>query len=185
MVELYSESNLIDVKKQKNKCLTVFFAVTTVFVACVISLLIYYALEPYGTNKKIPLIIAECVITGLYVIFTYIFMAIKYSRAKKYCNLLSNLIGKNTTKSTVTFMRFSSEVTAKDGVDFSSIIFVEWSEKEKDFMERHVFLDKEKSRPDFHPGDEVNVYTRMNILVGYEIFERTNLSNTPFDQNNN
>ena len=181
MTEIYSAIDLEKAKKQKNKCLAVFFSVSLVYLAAAVFMLVYFILEPYGTTKRTPLIIGEGVLTAVYVIFIYIFMAIKFARVKNYVKLLDNLIGKNVTKSIASFMRFNGETTVKDRVDFTSMTFVEWSEKEKDYMERHVLLDKEKARPDFRPGDEVILYTRMNILVSYEVAERTVLEGTPFE----
>ena len=181
MNEIYSSSDIESVVKQKKKCLTVIFTVSAVYLAAAVFMLVYFILQPYETPKKTPLLVSECVLTAIYAVFIYIYASIKYSRVNNYLKMLKNLLGKSTTKTEASFMHFNSETTVKDKVDFYSMTLVEWSDNEKDYMERHVLLDKEKARPDFRPGDEVVLYTRMNILVSYEVAERKFLQGTPFE----
>lgn len=70
------------------------------------------------------------------------------------------------------FVRFEEEDLPKDAVDVSACVFKTWSEKRKEWMERNIYLDNEKPRPDFSEGDLVRYFTQSNFLVQYEILAR-------------
>ena len=182
MTEIYSNADLDAVTAQKRNCLIYFFSVTAVFVAAVTVIFVWFLLEPYGTPKKPWLLTLECVLTGLYAIFAYIYLAIRFSRVRRYCVMLYRALNRKPTEGEATFMRFNGEVNVKDGVDFKSMTLVEWSDKEQEYMERYVLLDVEKPRPDFRVGDALIIKTYSNILVGYEITNRTDLAGTPFEE---
>ena len=180
MTNVYCKADLDAVLKQKRNCLTYFYIVTGIFLAAAIFVFVYFLLEPYGTDKEWWLLTVECVLTGIYVIFAYLYMSVRFSRVRKYCKVLERALIRKPTAGSATFMRFNSDVTVKDGVDFKSMTLVEWSEKEKEYMERYILLDVEKPRPDFRAGDEIMFNTYANILVSYEVSNRTDLVGTPF-----
>ncbi len=182
MTEIYQRADYESALKQKKKCLTYFLIVTGVYALLAAAVFIYFLFEPYGSKKETWLLVIEGVLTGLYVIFAYVYMAIRFSRVRRYCIFLLRALERKPTSGTASFMRFNSEIMQRDGVDFKSMTFIEWSEKEKDFMERNVFLDVEKQRPDFRAGDEVSFNTYANVLVSYKINNRTDLVGTPFEE---
>ena len=67
------------------------------------------------------------------------------------------------------FVRVDSSITTKDGVDFISLVFLEWSEKKQDYFERYVLYDIEKPIPDFKRGDFVKFTTQANKMIAYEL----------------
>ena len=180
MTEIYSRADQEAVLKQKRNCLIFFFSVTAVFLAAVTAVFVYFLFEPYGSPKKPWLLALESTLTGLYAIFAYFYLAIKFSRVRRYAIMLGRALDRKPTVSFATFMRFNGEVNVKDGVDFTSMTLVEWSEKEQEYMERYVLLDVEKPLPDFHVDDALTIKTYSNVLVGYEITNRTDLAGTPF-----
>jgi hypothetical protein len=181
MTKIFYENDLVKAKNQKKKCLTYFFIGTGVYLALSVFMFVFFVLEPYGSKKETPLLIGECVLTGIYVVLSYIYMTIRFSRVKNYCVMLERALTRKPSTGTATFMRFNSDITVKDRVDFKSITLVEWSEKEKEYMERYILIDPEKPRPDFRAGDEISFETYSNILVGYTINNRTSLAGTPFE----
>ena len=180
MNKVYSVEDFEAVKLQKKRCLTNFFVATAIYLVIAIFIFVYFLFEPYGSKKETWLLVGECVLTGLYATFAYIYMSIRFARVKNYCDMIERALNRKPTAGTATFMRFNSDVNVKDKVDFKSMTLVEWSEKEKEYMERYILLDPEKPRPDFKAGDEISFLTYSNILVEYEIINRTNLADTPF-----
>lgn len=181
MNKIYSPADLDAVKRQRTHCLIFFFAVTAVYLAVAITLFVFYVLEYVG-SPRIPYFKAGVYVsTGLYVIFAYIYMSIRFSRVRRYAKLLRLILVRTPTSGTATFMRFNSDLSVKDGVDFKSMTLVEWSDKEKEYMERYILLDAEKPLPDFREGDEISFKTYANILTQYEILHRTKLAGTPFE----
>ena len=67
------------------------------------------------------------------------------------------------------FVRIDSSVTVKDGVDFISIIVLDWSEKKQEYFERNILFDVEKPIPEFKKGDIIKHVTHANILISYEL----------------
>lgn len=181
MTDIYSKKDLTAVLAQKKRCLTYFFIVTGVYAALTIGLLVWFLLEPYGSKKEPWMLTGECVLTGLYVIFAYIYMTIRYTRVKKYAKILDYVLTKPKTKSVSNFMRFNSDIVVKDGVDFKSMTVIEWSEKESEYMEHNILLDVEKPRPPFKAGDEIESYTYSNVLVSYRLVNRSDFTGTPFE----
>lgn len=182
MTEIYSKGDLEAAVKQKRNCLIYFFTVTGIFLAVSVFVFVYFLFEPYGSAKKPWLLTLECVFTGLYAIFSYLYLSIRFSRVRRYKIMLERALNRKPTEGEATFMRFNGEVNVKDGVDFRSMTLVEWSEKEQEYMERYVLLDVEKPRPDFRTGDLLKIKTYSNVLTGYDILNRANLSGTPFEE---
>ena len=181
MTEIYSGADLQAAKKQKKKVHITFFSVTGVFIAVAAALFVYFLFEPYGSPKETPLLVTVCTLTGLYAVFAYLFLSIKFSRVRRYCIFLSRVLSRKSVYSEGTFMRTNEETVSKDGVDLKSMILVEWSEKEKDYMERKILLDAEKAVPKLRPGDLLGVNTYSNVLVSYEVLNRAGLEGTPFE----
>ena len=67
------------------------------------------------------------------------------------------------------YVRTDSSVTVKDGVDFISIVVLQWSEKKQEFFERNILFDIEKPLPAFKKGDVIRHITHANILMAYEL----------------
>ena len=183
MTHIYSSGDLENAKNQKKKCLIFFFVMTAVYVLVAAGIFIYFLFEPYGSKKETWLLVSECVISAIYAVFAYIFMTIRFSRVRNYCIMLSRALTRKPTAGTATFMHFNSDITTKDKCDFKSMTLVEWSDKEKDYMERYILIDPEKPRPDFRAGDELSFETYSNVLVSYTINNRTDLVGTPFGDN--
>ena len=59
----------------------------------------------------------------------------------------------------------------KDGVDFKSLIFLEWNKYKKDYFERKVLVFNEKPFPEIPDGATVTFITQGNVLISYEITE--------------
>ncbi len=180
MTEIYSAGDYDAVVKQKKRSLVLFFTILGIYIAASVAIFVYFLFEPYGTPKRPWLLLSECVITGLFVIFAYVYLSIKFKKVRRYCIFLERILNREPTSGEATFMRFNSEVTVKDGVDLSSMTLVEWSEKEKDYMERRVMLDCEKPLPDFRAGDMIKFNTYSNVLSSYDIVNRTVLKDSPF-----
>jgi len=173
MTNVYFQQDYERVTEQKKKSLTLFLTVTGIALLAMVGVFVWFILEPYGTKKEPWLLVLISVISGLYAIFAYIYLSICYARVKNYKKMLGYALTRKPTEGQAVFMHFNSGITVKDKVDFQSITFVEWSEKEKDYMERNVFFDPEKTRPDFRTGDEIRLLTYSNILVAYEVLNRT------------
>ena len=71
--------------------------------------------------------------------------------------------------STGSFFEFDEKIQDKDGVDFKSLIFLEWNKYKKEFFERKVLVFYEKPFPEIPLEANVTYVTQGNVLVSYEI----------------
>lgn len=182
--KIYSEADLAAAKAQKKRMLIVFLSATFVYVAASAVILVFHILEPFDAPapKRTVRLVAECVISAVYITLAFVFISIRYARVRRYCKFLSSVLVRVPTEGIASFMRFNSDVTVKEGVDFKSMTLVEWSDKQNDYLERYVYLDLEKPLPPFKAGDEVRLKTYANVLVAYDILNRTDLTDTPFSE---
>lgn len=172
VVTMYSDADLFSAYKQKNRVLGVFWSVTLVYAIVAISMLIYHISLPYASELDgIPKAVTY-VCSAVYVVFVFPFMAIKYSRVRKYVTMLSFLSTGLKMTETNYFYTFRQQTLQKDNIDVLSCIFATWSKKKEEWMEREIYADVEKARPDFGGGDLVRYVTQSNILVQYEVLQR-------------
>ena len=72
-------------------------------------------------------------------------------------------------KYTGNFLEYDETVQVKDGVDFKSLVFIEWNKYKNDFFERKVLVFNEKPFPEIPEKANVNYVTQGNVLIEYEI----------------
>ena len=169
MVNVYNENDYITVKKQKRNFLKWFFISLTAVLAVCISMFVVYTLQEFNTPLKAPLLAITIAITAIYGGIYYVLLAVKYKRIKSYYMMLYYFQHGLKAQNANAFVRVDSSITTKDGVDFISLVFLEWSEKKQDYFERHVLYDIEKPIPDFKRGDFVKFTTQANKMIAYEL----------------
>lgn len=171
MVEIYDESDYASVALQKKKFLIVFFATLAVLVAIDAAVFVYYARCEYGTPLETPLLIFNIVTTSIYLLVYYVLFEVKFRRMRCYSKMLADFKTGLEQTGTNAFVRVDGSITEKDGVQFLSLVFLEWSEKKQDYFERDVLFDLEKPLPEFKKGDMVKHRTQGNVMVAYELYD--------------
>ncbi len=168
MTIVYSDNDLVASYKQKKKLFYIYLAVAAVYLALCIACLVYYVNTPFNspaqTAPKWIVWVSSCV----FVIFSFIFLPIKYQRVRKYYKLIAYLsIGLKTVNRSI-FLRYE-EPELKDNVDYYVLIMSEWNNKKLEYMDRKIYVDKEKTLPEFKSGDIVSYLTQGNVIIGYEV----------------
>ncbi len=168
MTVVFNDDDLISAYKQQRNILRGFLGVTLFFVVVCIACLAYFMSLPYkDPMQPVPQVIVS-VVSCLYVVFAYVFMGIKFHRARRYYKLISYVsVGMKQVNNSI-FLRYE-EPELRDGVDFYVLIFSEWSKKKSEYMDRKIYCDKEKALPVFQKGDEVCYLTQGNVIIEYEI----------------
>ena len=169
MTEIYSQADLHAIKKQKKTVYTVYFAVLTVFILLSVGILIFYNAQDFGTPLKTPLLLLEILLSSAFIIFSFVFIELKIKRVKAYCSFLNEVFEIENTKSVNVFVRHDKTVSVKNKVEFTSLIFLEWSEKQHEYYEISVYFDVEKIVPNFKKGDKVYYKKYSNVLPAYDI----------------
>lgn len=167
-MEYFTESELIEVKHQRNKLLTIYLIVLATFVVLSVGLFIWYRLLPYGSNHDIIIRCIAYPLTAVFVVYSFVFLGIPYKRANKYYLLCTHLQNGIRETSEGEFLEYDESKTIKDGVDMKALVFIEKSvHKGRDF-ERKVLVFYEKPFPEFAKGERAKYITQGNTLINYE-----------------
>ena len=171
-VTVYNDADLLSAYKQKNKTLLVFWGITLVYLAVCIAMLVFHISLPYASDLDVIPQAVTYVLSAVYVIIIFPFMVIKYHRVRKYLTMLSFLSKGLKMTETNYFYTFREQTLQKDNIDVLSCVFATWSKKKEEWMEREVYADVEKPKPDIDSGDLVRYVTQSNILVQYEVLQK-------------
>ena len=174
MTEYYTDAELVSAKKQKKRVLIAYFSVLGVYLAISAACLVYFITLPYAgykdTSHTISLIKAvHYTLTAIFVIFSFIYLGIKYRRTRRYYKMCNNLSTGLRETSTGSFLEYDESIQDKDGVDCKALVFIEWNKYKKDFFERKVLVFYEKPFPEIPLEANVSYVTQGNVLVSYEI----------------
>lgn len=165
---IFDDNDLIGAYKQKRKIFWFYMLIVALYAAiCIFSIVYYVGLpfeDPMQALPKWLVWVSSCV----FIIFSYIYLGIKFHRARRYYKLISYLsVGMKQVNNSI-FLRYE-EPELKDGVDFHVLIMSEWSKKKSEYMDRKIYSDFEKPRPQFQSGDKVRYLSQGNVIVEYEV----------------
>ena len=172
MISVYNDEDLLSVYKQKQKIFWIFVAITAFYLAFCIAWLIYHISLPYGDAKDVLPQAMVYIASVLYVLFIMPYMAIKYSRVRRYYKMLTYVGEGLKTEETNYFYRFREKSLQKDNIDVIGCVFETWSRKKSEWLEREAYFDPEKKLPDFESGDYVRYVSQSNFIIQYEILQR-------------
>lgn len=168
MNQLYTLNDVKKSNNQKATWLAIYIAVISIFVAGIVAILVIYANEPYGTEKKTPLMITLIVLAGVAVILSFLFFILVFGPIHRYNHYLKyTVFGKRKTSS-VTVIDVFYQPNDFRGLDFYTLSVLEWSDVRKDFLERNILVDAEITSLDLAPDDIVTVETCANCLLAYQ-----------------
>lgn len=169
MIQYFNDNEFINAKKQKRRTLIVYFVIFAIYAIISTGLFLWFRTLPYMSEEITKVKIIHHVISVIFIIFSFIYLGIKYKRVKKF--FIMNLNMKTGIKETFTgsFFEYDENVQQKDGVDFKALIFLEWNKYKEDFFERKVLIPFEKEFPKFEENQNVKYITQGNVLYSYEI----------------
>ena len=168
MTRLYDDSDLWDAVAQKRKILGVFLGVTGGYLIGLVGFTVWYVLLPYAAPEGKWIIAATCVLTALYMMFSFPWMGIKFKRSRAYCKMLK-FISLGLKEYTVAPFEGIDDWTTHDGVDVNVATFSVRNVKRDEVMTRQIYVDGEKDFPPFEAGQSVRLVTQGNLLIEYEI----------------
>jgi hypothetical protein len=171
---IYSDSDYESVKSQKKKLKIVLFTVLGIYLLISLAVMIFYLGLPYKSDKIIYAKIIEFTVTGIFIIFMFLFLSLKYKRVKAYYKVLGYINTGIKESNYGEFLRFENTIEIKENVEFKFMIMSEWNQRKSEFFERKVLIDKEKNFPNIKEGEKVKYITQGNILLEYEIVEGEN-----------
>ena len=173
---VYNDADFLAAVAQRKKVLGLFLGILAFYLAlCIVSLVYYMGLPYNDPMQTLPKMIVW-VATGLFVVFSFPYMGIKYHRVNKYYKLLYIISEGIKTEEKCYFAYFAEKDLQKEGVDVISCIFKTWNKKKQEWMEREVYFDVEKEWPDLEQGDYVHYVVQSNFLIRYDVLQRAALT---------
>ena len=169
MTDYFVEKYYLDAKKQRKMVLTVYFIILAVYLVASVACYWWYRTLPYMSGKITTVKIIHYTLTGIMVIFSFVYLGIPYKRVNRYYKLTHNLMTGIRETSTGSFFEYDESLQDKDGVDFKSLVFIEWNKYKNDFFERKVLVFDEMPFPELEENQNVRYVTQGNVLISYEI----------------
>ena len=174
MIDYYTDAELDSARKQKKKVLTAYFIILGVYLAASAAFFIYYLTLPYSGYRDTSDMISRIKwghysLTALFVVFSFIYLGIPFKRVRRYYKMCLHLSTGLKETSVGNFLEYDETIQDKDGVDFKSLVFIEWNKYKQDFFERKVLVFYEKPFPEIPEKANVSYITQGNVLVSYEI----------------
>ncbi|MBQ8309255.1 MAG: hypothetical protein IJX96_05420 [Clostridia bacterium] len=172
MISVYTDADYLSACKQKQRIFYVFMGITLAYLAFCIGWLIYHMSLPYADSRQTLPRVLVYVVSAVYIALIFPFMAIKYSRVRRYCKMLGYVSEGLKIEEKNYFYSFREKSLQKDNIDVVGCVFETWSKKKQEWLEREAYFDPEKPLPEFESGDLVKYITQSNFIVQYEIVER-------------
>lgn len=167
MRELYSTKYIEKYKKLKKRMEIKYAIILIISVLALAFDVLYYSLEPYETNLRLPLMLIMFAIATFIIAYSFVFFTMTYGRVREYFNfLIFSVCGKRTIKK-VTVLGVYGDVVDKGGVDSTKIEVLEWSELADDYVEHVIYVDNELKVNDISEGDIITIATNGNYLLAY------------------
>lgn len=169
MTEYFTEDELVKAKEQKKKSLIIYFiALSFYIIISIIDFVIYFNF-PYKSSQITVVKLIQYSFSVIFIIFSFIYLGIIYKRVNKYYKKCLDMKTGIRETSIGNFLGFDEELQYKDGVDFKSLIFIEWNKYKKDFFKRKVLIFFEKPFPEIPEKANVSYVTQGNVLISFEI----------------
>lgn len=165
---IFFDDDLTAAFLQKRRLFWIYFSIAALFGALLIGCIIWYVSLPYADSLAYLPQLILCSAACIFIVFSFIFLGIKYQRVRKYYKMLASLsIGMKHVNNSY-FLRYD-EPELKDSVDYYVLTMCEWSKKKSAYLDRKIYCDKEKPLPQFQAGDQVRYLTHGNVLLSYDI----------------
>ncbi len=169
MTQYFLNKEYLMAKKQRTKSLIVYFAVLFVYLICSLGFFLWFRTLPYMSKEISKVKFFHFLLTAIFVIFSFIYLGIIFKRVNRYYKMTINMINGLKETSVASFLEYDESIREKDGVDYKSLIFIEWNKYKGEYYERRVLIPYEKLFPEFKENQIIKFITQGNVLFSYEI----------------
>lgn len=169
MTQYFNAEEVQKAKAQKKKTLIIYFIVLGVYLIVSVMDFVWFWGMYYKSPDITKVKAVQYSVTAVFVVFSFIYLGIPFKRIKRYYRQCVNMQTGLKETSTGNFLEYDENVQDKDGVDFKSLVFLEWNRYKNDFFERKVLVFYEKPFPEIPEKANVRYVTQGNVLIEYEI----------------
>lgn len=172
MISVYSDADYLSAYQQKRRIFYVFALITLAYLGFALACVFYHMTLPYAdAGQALPRVLVY-VVSGIYMVFIFPFLAIKYSRCRRYYKMLGYVCEGLKMEELNYFYCFREKTLQKDNIDVVGCVFETWSRKKQEWLEREAYFDPEKPLPEIENGDLVEYITQSNFIIQYNIVEK-------------
>lgn len=168
MRELYSSEYVEKYVKLKKRQMVVYFILLATAVLLIGAIMLIYAMEPYQTKLRIPLMILMCLIAVSFITYTFLFFQFIHGKVVHYYNFLIYTVCTKRVVDKVTVLNVFHDTVDKNGVDCTRMVVLEWSDSQNDYVEHTIYVDNEVVVDDVSEGDIVTIATNSSYLLAYK-----------------
>lgn len=171
MIKLYSDEDLWNATRQRNRILYLFCGITVCCIIAFVLLTAFYVQLPYKDSSGVWYIVGACVLTAGYIIFAFPYLGICYKRVHAYYKMVKFISVGFKEYVCLPFAGIEDWIT-HDGVDVNVATFTVHNRKKEEDMLRQIYVDGEKDFPPFEEGKYVKLILQGNLLIEYELTDR-------------
>lgn len=158
-------------KHRKNVLLIAYFVVLAAYAVVFAGCLLWYKTLPYQSSTITVVKAVHYSVTGVFVVFSFIYLAIPFWRARANYMLVKNMeIGKKD-KYTGRYEGTNNFVQDVSKVDMKSVRFSIYNKYKNEEFERKVLVFADLPFPELESGSNYDFYTQSNVLICYEKHE--------------
>ena len=172
MTSVYNDADYLSAYQQKQRIFYVFMGITLAYLAFAVSMVIYQTTLPYADKGQALPRVLVYVVSAIYAVIIFPYMAIKFSRCHRYYKMLTYVCEGLKMEELNYFYAFRKKSLQKDNIDVIGCVFETWSRKKQEWLEREAYFDVEKPLPEFESGDLVEYITQSNFIIQYRIVEK-------------
>lgn len=170
-MDYFVEEDFNAVRSQRRKCLLIYLLIALVYLGCTIASLVCYSLLPYQSDQRSTVKLVHYAVSAVFIIFSFIYLGIIFRRVNKFYKVTFNMVEGHKETSVGSFFEYDEKIQYRDGVEFKSLVFIEWNKYKNDFFERKVLVFYEKPFPQLELKQNVKYVTQNNVLISYEILQ--------------
>lgn len=167
-MQYFDENELLKLKKHRKNLLWIFWITVGLYLLFTAGFLTWYILLPYASPTHGVIKAIEFVVTGLVIIFLFIFMGIPFKRTNINYKFCLHLQDGRREVSEGSFFEYDEDIQYQDGIDCKALIFIEWNKYKKDYFERKVLVFYDRPFPEIPQSQDVRYVTQGNFLISYE-----------------
>ncbi len=182
MISVYNDADYLAIYKQKKKLWAIFCVATAAYLAYCVAWLIFYISLPYNDPMQNLVKWMVYLATAFYVVLIFPYLAIKYSRVRRYFKLVGFLSSGLKNEEKNYFYCWEEKSLQKDNIDVIGCVFETWNKKKCEWMDREAYWDLEKPLPALDSGDYVQYITQSNFIVQYRILQKQALEFEEVDE---
>ncbi len=169
MIKYFFNEEFYKAKKQRKFVLLGYYLVLAIYLLLSTGFYLWFRTLPFMSEEIRKVKFFHFGVTVIFVIFSFIYLGIPFKRVHRYYKMTLNMIHGLKENFVASFLEYDESIRDKDGVDYKSLVFIEWNKYKEEFYERRVLVPCEKPFPEFKENQVIKFITQGNVLYSYEV----------------